>query len=256
MSISMGATDVIGGGGAGYGFGGFGGIAPIGLIGINTLFGQNNWNNGNNGFRDGIAGTTVLEQNVSELRKDVQGVNTTVEALGNEIAGSQFQQTMDSNNNFRNLDNRLCDSEKTQLQSAYAQSLQSFQNTQAIQTQLSAMQTANDLQFCSVKQQINADGDATRALITQNLIDDLRSQLTSERRGRDAREIEINVQNNATQTQNQLQAQQQQQTQYLASLFGNLSDQVNRANNSIVQVGNGLLAGAQDNNQANTKVNS
>lgn len=255
MSISQGATDIIGGGG--YGFGGFGGIAPIGLIGLNTFLGQG-WNNGWNqgGLRDGLAGTTVLEQNVSELRKDVQGVNTTVEALGNEIAQSQFQQTMDSNNNFRNLDNRLCDSEKTQLQSAYAQSLQAFQNTQAIQSQLTAMQTASDLQFCAVKQQINADGDATRNLITQNLIDDLRSQLHAERRGRDNREIEINVSQNAIQTQAQLQAQLQNQNQYFSSLLGNLSDQVNRATNSVVQVGSGLVAGGQSNNQANTKVNS
>jgi len=256
MSISTGATDVVGGG-AGYGFGGFGGIAPIGLIGLNTFLG-NGWNNGWNqgGFRDGNPGTTVLEQNVSELRKDVQGVNTTVEALGNEIAQSQFNQTMDSNNNFRNLDNRLCDSEKSQLQSAYAQSLQAFQNTQAIQSQLSAMQTANDLQFCSVKQQINADGDATRALITQNLIDDLRSQLTAERRGRDNREIEINVSQTATQTQNQLQAQLQSQNQFLATMLNSLGDQVNRATNSVVNVGSGLVAGSQSNSNANTKVNS
>ena len=117
------------------------------------------------------------------------------------------------------------------------------------------MQTANDLQFCAVKQQINSDGDATRALITQNLIDDLRSQLGAERRGRDNREIEINVQNNATQTQQVIQQQQQQQTQFLASLFNGLGEQVNRATNSVINVGSGLVAGSQDNNQANTKVN-
>ena len=40
MSISTGATDVVGGG-SGYGFGGFGGIVPIGLIGLNTFLGNN-----------------------------------------------------------------------------------------------------------------------------------------------------------------------------------------------------------------------
>lgn len=155
MSISTGATDVVGGGG--YGFGGFGGIAPIGLIGLNTFLGNGMWKN--NGFRDGIAGTTVLEQNVSELRKDVQGVNTTVEALANE------------------------------------------------------------------------------------------------RRGRDNREIEINVTQTNQQTQNQLQAQLQQQNQFSASMFNSLGDQVNRATNSVVNLG-GTILGNQDATQSNTKVKS
>lgn len=254
MSITQGATDVIGGYPSAYGLGGgLNSIGLVGLVGLNSFMG-NGWNNGWNqgGFRDGVAGTTVLEQNVSELRKDVQGVNTTVEALGNEIAQSQFQQTMDSNNNFRNLDNRLCDSEKTQLQSAYAQSLQAFQNTQAIQSQLTAMQTANDLQFCSVKQQINADGDATRALITQNLIDDLRSQLHAERRGRDNREIEINVSQNAIQTQAQLQAQLQAQNQFLSTSLNGLSTQLNKATNSVVNLGS-MIGSGQSANQTNVK---
>lgn len=217
------------------------------VIGLNTFLGGRN-GFGNDGFVNGggaIPGTTVAEQNVSELRKDVAGVNTTVEALGNEIANAHFQQTMDINNNFRNLDNRLCDNEKATMNMGFA-----------ISNQMSNFQHSVDNQFCAVKQQINADGDATRALITQNLIDGLRNELASERRNRDNREIEINVTQTNQQTQNQLQAQLQSQNQFLATMFNSLGDQVNRATNSVVNVGSGLVTSPQSNNNANTKVNA
>src|SRR6478609_2517670 len=240
MAVSTGETDIVGGGG-GYGFGGFGGIAPIGLIGLNTFLGGNGW--GNNGWGNGgpngggFVASTVADQNISELRKDVSGVNVTVEALGNELQGALNSSNMNNANNFRNLDNQICGVEKTLLQQSYAQSLQAFQNTQAIQNQMSSFQHATDQQFCSVKQQINADGDATRALITQNLIDGLRAELSGERRLRDNREIEINVQNTATATQSQLQAQLQQQQQQLATFMNVIGDQIARQTNSIVNLG-------------------
>lgn len=257
MSITTGTTDVIGGGypsAFAGGYGGLGnGIGLIGLLGINSFFGRDGFGNGR---VDGLAGTTVLEQNVSELRKDVQGVNTEVHKLGNEIAASQAAQTNALQADFRNLDNQICDVEKTQLQSAYAASLQAFQNTQAIQNQVTAFQVANDLQFCAIKSQINADGDATRALINQNLIDDLRGQLALERRGRDLREIEINVTQTSQQTQNQLQAQLQTQSQVFANALGLLGDQINRQANQLINVGSGVVSGSpQNNNNANTKIN-
>lgn len=256
MSISQGSTDVIGGYPSAYnaGLGGLGGVGLVGLIGLNSLWGQNGWNNGN-GFRDGVAGTTVLEQNVSELRKDVQGVNTTVESLGNELQAAIFNLNNGIQANFRGLDNQICVVDKTVMQQGYAQSLQAFQNTQAIQSQLTAMQTANDLQFCAVKSQINADGDATRALITQNLIDGLRAEIVSERRGRDNREIEINVQNSATATQAQLQAQLQAQRQELATFMNVVGDQLTRQTNSVVNLGS-MIGSGQSNSANQTKVNS
>lgn len=259
MSISTGATDVVGGyptayGGLGAGLGGFG---LVGLIGLNSFLGNRGWGDGFGGPNGGgFVASTVADQNISELRKDVASVNTTVEALGNELQGALNASNMNNANNFRNLDNQICGVEKTLLQQSYAQSLQAFQNTQAIQNQVSAFQNATDLQFCAVKQQINADGDATRALINQNLIDGLREELSRERRGRDQREIEINVTQSNQQTQNQLQAQLQSQNQFLASMFNSLGDQVNRAANSVVNVGSGTVAGGQTNSQANTKVNS
>lgn len=260
MAVTTGETDIVGGGG-GYGFGGFGGIAPIGLIGLNTFLGGNNgwgnnWNNGNCGpGGPGIPGTTVLEQNVSDLRKDVSDTSVNIERLGNEMQQAFATQNLAFAGDFRNLDNQICDAEKLIMQQGYNLSLQGFQNTQQLATQVSNFQHATDQQFCAVKQQINADGDATRALITQNLIDDLRNQLAGERRGRDNREIEINVQNTATATQAQLQTQLQQQQQQLATFMNVIGDQIARQTNSIVNLGT-MTASGQSNSAAQTKVNS
>lgn len=239
--MSIGTTNIDSYGGQGA-FGGFGGgVGLIGLIGINNLLGQNGF--GNN------AGVNVLEQNVSELRKDVAGVNTTVEALGGEIQSSLAMQNLSQAGEFRNLDNRLCDSEKTQLQSAYAQSLQAFQNTQSIQNQVTAFQVANDQQFCQIKQLINSDGDATRALINQNTVQDLRDQLAAAHRRSDATDVSIAINNTNQQTQSQFQAQN-------SALFGYLdkmNNQIAKSGQDIINVG-GLMSGiAQTANPVNVK---
>lgn len=256
MSITTGATDFVGGGyptAYAGGFGGFGGIAPIGLIGLNTFLGRGFGNDFDG--RGGMAGTTVLEQNVSELRKDVQSVNTQVESLGNELQGAIFAQTSGQTAQFNQIADLIMSSSKENALLAKDAVIANMVNTQSIKDQAANFQVVNQENFCSIKELVHADGDATRALINANRIEELRDQLAAERRGRDNREIEINVQNNATQTQNVLQQQQQQQTQYLSTLLSSLGDQVNRATNSVINVGSGLVAGSQTNSSANTKVN-
>jgi hypothetical protein len=254
MSITTGGTEMIGGYPTAFGgAGGIGGLGLVGLIGLNSLWGNKGFGDANGGS---IVANTVADQNISELRKDVQGVNTTVEALGNEMQMAFAQQTQGINADFRNLDNQICGVEKTLLQQSYAQSLQAFQNTQAIQNQVTAFQVANDKEFCAIKSQISADGDATRALINQNLIDGLRAELAAERRNSDQREIAVTVTQTNQQTQNQLQAQLQNQSQYIANALNMLGDQVNKANNSIVNLGGTITGTGQHNNQANTKVNA
>lgn len=255
MSITTGGTEMIGGYPTAFGgAGGIGGLGLVGLIGLNSLWGRNGLNG--DGANGGIVANTVADQNISELRKDVQAVNTTVEALGNEVQQAFAQQTQGINGDFRNLDGQINDVTKTMLQSAYAQSLQAFQNTQAIQNQMTAFQVSNDKEFSAIKSQINADGDATRALINQNLIDGLRAELAAERRTSDQRDIAVTVTQTNQQTQNQLQAQMQNQTQTIANALNMLGDQINRANNSIVNLGGSITGAGQSNNQANTRVNS
>lgn len=253
MSLTTGETDVIGGGyptAFGGGFGnGIGGLGLVGLIGLNSFLGRGP-------FGDGVgvpgaiaaAGTTVLEQNVSNIREEIG-------ALGNELQAAINGSNMNNANNFRALDNRLCDSEKTALAATFQSTIQGMNNTQAIQNQASAFQVINQENFCAVKELIHADGDATRALITQNLIDGLRNELLQERRGRDNREIEINIANSATATQSQLQTQLQQQQQQFAAFANLVSDQLARQTNSMINLGT-MTGNAQTNTAANTKVNS
>lgn len=260
MSISTGGTDVIGGGFpaafGGMGGGGIGGLGLVGLIGLNSFLGNRGLDGQGGPFNGGaIPGTTVAEQGISDLKRDVAGVNTTVHALGNEIQGALAQQTLGQTQEFMNLYSRLCDSDKASMQAMFAIQTQGLLNTQVIKDQAASNQVINQENFCAIKEAINADGDATRALINQNVIDDLRSQLAQERRGRDLREIEVNVTQTNQQTQNQLQAQLQAQAGMFATSLNSLGDQINRQTNSIVNLG--TMAGTGQNaSNANTRVNS
>lgn len=265
MSIGSTTYDVQGGypGGFGGGYGGLGGLGLVGLIGINSLFGQNNWggNWGAGGFGGpfgaaaGVAGATVADQNISDLRKDVADVNTSIQGLGNELAASQAQQTLGQTQAFANLNDRLCDSEKTTLAGFYSIQTQGLMNTQAIKDQLTAQQIINQENFCQIKSAINADGDATRALINTIEMQNLRDALELERRGRQFREVEINVTQTNQQTQNQLQAQLQSQSQAIGNALNMLGDQINRQTNSMINLGT-MTGNTQAATAANTKVNS
>lgn len=244
-------TDGLGGGGL------LTGIILAGLLGRNGLGGYGYGGGGYDGHSiPAVPGTTVLEQNVSELRKDVAGVNTTVEALGNELQGALSAQTAAQTSQFNHIGDLIMSGSKENALLAKDAIIVGMTNTQSIKDQATTFQAINQENFCTLKAAISADGDATRALINQTLIDGLREELARERRGRDQREIEINVTQTNQQTQAQLQAQMQQQNQFLATMFNSLGDQVNRAANSVVNVGSGTVAGGQTSNQSNTKVNS
>lgn len=276
MSISTGATDVVGGGYptafAGYPNAGIGGLGLVGLIGLNSLWGgRGGWGDGwgGGGFGPngaGVVASTVADQNISEFRKDVQGVNTTVESLGNELQGAINMSNMNNANNFRALDNQICGLNQNLANLNYAQTLQGFQNTQAIKDQATANQIIAAENACAIKGLIQAEADNTRslvhaetdrviALINANQTQDLRDRILELTRRGDNREIEINVQNTANATQNQMQAQLQQQRQELATFMNVVGDQLARQTNSIVNLGT-MTASGQTNSASQTKVNS
>lgn len=161
--MSLTTTNEFQGGGMPYGypggnFGGLGGFGLFGLIGLNGL------NNGNGLFgNNGGAGTVVTEQNVSDIRKEIGD-------LGNEF--QMALQASDNANqaNFRDLDNRLCASEKETMQMGFALSTQGFQNTQAVKDQLTAMGSKIDSQFCAVNGAIMA---STQTILNQLCADKL-----------------------------------------------------------------------------------
>lgn len=267
MSIGATTTDIQGGGypmafaggypaGGGFGFGS-GGIIEGLLLGTLLRGGGpfgNNWGGGFGGPGFGGpfgglpanvgAGTVVAEQNVSDLRKDVADVKTAVMQSQCDTQSDLQAQTIGQTQEFRNLDNRLCESEKSALTTGYQLSLQGFQNTQQITNLITAFQSQNAEQFCQIKEAVHSDGDATRALINQIETQNLRDALAAERRNRDNREIEINVTQTNQQTQNQLQAQLQQQQQVLTGFLHNLATeiQLQRQGNRVVQFGTGNVS--------------
>lgn len=251
MGLSTGETDIVGGGGFGGLGGGIGGFGLVGLIGLNTFLGQNGVSGGT-----GTAGLTTLEQNVSNLRQEVAQIGKETHLLGNELQMSFNASNINNANNFRALDNQLCGVNQNLANLNFAQTIQNMNNTQAIQNQASQNQIINQENFCAVKELIHTDGDATRALITQNLIDDLRNQLLQERRIRDNRETEITINNSATAVQSQLQTQNQQQQQQFAQFANLVSDQLARQTNSLVNIGGTMTGTGQSNSAAQTKVNS
>ena len=264
MGLSTGEQDIYSPGGmggfGGFGGGGIGGLGLIGLIGINSFLGRDGLGTGVAGAAALGAGTTVLEQNVSNIREEIG-------TLGNEIQVAFSASNINNANNFRALDNQICGVNQNLANLNFAQTIQNMNNTQAIQNQATANQIIAAENACAIKGLIQAESDATRslvhaetdrivALMNSNLIDDLRNELLQERRSRDNREIEINVTQTNQQTQQVLQNQMQQQGIIFANALNALGDQVNRAANSVVNVGSGTVAGGQTNSQANTKVNS
>lgn len=265
MSISTGGTDMIGGG-AGYGFGGgFGGIAPIGLIGLNTFLG------GRGGFGDGfgngpfpgvgagVIGSTVAEQNISNIREEIG-------TLGNEMQVAFSAANINNANNFRALDNQICGINQNLSNLNYAQTLQGMQNTQSIKDQATANQIVAAENACAIKGLVQAEADNTRSLVhaeTDRVIalinatetQNLRDRILELTRHGDRRETEINITNTATATQAQLQVQGQQQQQQFANFANLVSDQLARQANSIVNLGT-MTASGQTNSAAQTKVNS
>ena len=212
MGLSTGETDIVGGGyptafggGLGSSLGGFG---LVGLIGLNSFLGRGGLG-GDGVGRDIGAGTTVLEQNVSNIREEIG-------ALGNEFQAAINASNMNNSNNFRALDNQICGINQNLSNLSFAQTLQGVQNTQSIKDQATANQIVAAENACAIKGLIQAEADNTRQLVhaetdrvigllNQTKIDDLREQLELERRGRRDREIEINIQNTATNTSNQIQ---------------------------------------------------
>lgn len=165
-------------------------------------------------------------------------------ALANQMASLTQQNT----NNTQHLADNLGQIQLGQLVQSNALQNAINTSTNSLQAGITAVDTNIDRTGMTIVNAIRDDGNATRALITENVIQGLRddkvilsnelAELRNERnRDRDRHGLEINMINN--QNQNQLQQQQQQQQLNLISshLFG-LGNQIARATNSNVIVGN------------------
>lgn len=173
-------------------------------------------------------------------------IRSHIGAVENTLTAGQF-------NINQNVSNAIASSLASQNNILSTVLTTSAQNLQA------TLQSKFDL-----SQAISADGEKTRALITTNQIAEL-NRLAAERqdeiielrnrndRDRDRHGIEINMTNN--QNQNQMQFQQQQQL--ISSMHGRLCDvdQIARATNQQLIIGNTgvTTGGAQSSNPTNVK---
>jgi hypothetical protein len=133
-------------------------------------------------------------------------------------------------------------------------------NTAAVLAGLNSVDTNVDRTGCAIINAVRDDGNATRALITENVIQGLRddkvilanelAELRNERnRDRDRHGVEVTMINN----QNQNQLQFQQQAQVLNTLQHGIIDALQsiRATNQAINIG----AGTQVANPTNTNTN-
>ena len=180
----------------GGGFGNNGFLGGDGWIVLLLLLAFGGWgNNGNGGFFGGNSNlaTTDFVSNEFTQRDISQLSNTVTSQYGNlQTALCNCCSDINSNisNGFYNTANNLCNLRSDVLENRYASAL-GFSNTQRDilmqTTQLENQLGMTSLQglarldscCCDIKQAIREDGEQTRALITQNTIQDLRDRLTA-----------------------------------------------------------------------------
>lgn len=177
-------------GGFGNGFFGGDGIWAIVLLALlfNGGWGGNGWGNNNNNLATtDFVSSEFTQRDISQLS------NTTTNGFGN-LSTQLCNCCSDINSNIANSTyntaNNICNLRSDVLENRYANQLAECQTQRDIllqTTQLENQLGMTSLQglarldscCCDIKQAIREDGEATRALITQNTIQDLRDRLTA-----------------------------------------------------------------------------
>lgn len=261
-SYGVGGGPFGGFGGWGGGFnGGLGGLGLVGLIGLNNLFDRDHGHGHGHGFGGpSIAAIPVpgcgcnsghghgghgeaFDATILSKLGNIEGQVATAACntdAGVSAAASSIRDSIQNQNLFL----------QGQLSTLLLAGQQSAANTKdAIQNSLAVLTAQNcdlgsSLQagICAIKDAVNNDGDATRALINQIERDRLQHELCELKATSRSRDTEINV----TQSVNQIQAQQQQQQQFsnIMGLFHNLLGelQIQKQGNRTVQFGAGNVA--------------
>lgn len=156
------------------GFGGFGSDGIWAIVLIALLFGNNGWGGfGGNGYNN-VATTDYISSEFTQ-----RDVNNGFQNTNNLIS-----------NGFADNATNICNLRSEVLENRYANQLAECNTQRDILTQTNELNTnllTQALQnqahidkcCCDLKELIRADGDETRALLTQNTIQDLRDRLTA-----------------------------------------------------------------------------
>lgn len=197
--------------GGGYGYGGFGGGFGGGSIIEGLLLGTLLNRRGGNGLFGGEEGGSASLEADGIAAKTALLINQNADQ--NALLGAIAANNATTVQEGRALASAICESEKTNLQQFYANAVQQARLAQDIQNQASAIAVVNDNRFDAIERAGVNQTAAILARINQSEVDSLRDQLHETRRGRDAKEVEIQINNSAVATQAQLQAQNQFQIQ-------------------------------------------
>ncbi len=227
--------DIVGGRGFGFGGDGMGGGNILtGLI-LGALLGRGGLGGiggGDRGCAEPISTAAILSQ-LADIKAAVPFNEAQLQLA---LAQASAQLTAQGTANTMSLANQL-----------NTVALQTATNFALVARDIAAVDTNVDRQSATIQTAIHADGEATRALITTNLIAQLNAEkvilaneLAEERnersRERDRHGVEITMTQNNNQQQLQFQAQSQAINQ-LANLIAGLNNQFARATNSSVVVG-------------------
>lgn len=229
--------DIITRGMSGDGLGGMGGGLLLGLLlGRGGLLG----NQDGNGC---VTNETINQQTLGDIKAAIPLSEAQIQLA---LAGVQASLSTQATADTQYLSNQ-----------SQALALAQIQLAAGLSREIGAVDTNVDRQSTAIQQAIFRDGEATRALITNNRISDLEQQLTVAQL-REAEQRSINREQSNTNTitigMNQQQSQQQQQMQALQWQLNQLCGafgQVARATNSSVVVGSSGVNGSQAANPTN-----
>jgi hypothetical protein len=239
------------GGFGGLGIGGFGGGGILEGIILASLLGR-----GKGGLLGGEGGDVSLSADgIAAKTALLINQNADQNALLGAIAGAKDATIAEG----RSLGAAICESEKTTLNQFYANAVQQARLAQDIQNQASAFAIVNDKRFDDAQAQAANNTAAILSRINDVENQGLRDQLFEARRGRDAKETEITINNSATAVQAQLQAQSQWQVQRdhdterrFDAIF-NSFNQLNRNTQDVINFGTMAASANQANSQTNVK---
>jgi len=256
MAEVMTPSMIMGGGGGdgGLGFGSGGGLIGGLILGSLLRNGQGGGLFGSGADGGGAAAVTGQATANMQLMQSIGAVDKSVAVNAAQFEASQATQSLGLTNQFNNITASLASRTDGVKDAVNA-------NAMVLAQQLAALSQTTMENRYELSKDISADGEKTRALITNQYEINLQRQLSDanaaiiELRGDNrlserTRGIEVNT----TTTVNQMQQQQQQQAQYgqLANLIWSLGQNI-RNDNAAINVGSGTQTSTPTNTNTNIR---